>query len=268
MLDTFEVIKSRQNPLVKEIRAALRAGQLTDRGLLPFEGPTLLQEAVKSQTAVESLLVTDPGLLNPSQRRWLKEQHTRVFQVGPDILNSISGTETPNSLIGLARVPRWDLEPCLDKERGLFIVLAELQDPGNLGTILRSSEAFGVTALLTTRGSVNAYNAKSVRASAGSIFRVPIFQGLREPFLFQSFEDHHIPIVGASLKAREPADPCRLELPMALIVGSEAKGLSDGILRQCRHEVRIDMNQSVQSLNAAIAASILLYEIRHHEHNR
>jgi RNA methyltransferase, TrmH family len=265
MAEEFEKIKSRHNVLVKEIRAALRRGELSDRGLLPFEGPLLLREAFKSRVAVDSLLVQDSSLLEPALRHWLREQRTRVFRVSADLMIAIADTETPAGILGLVQLPRWNLKALLSEKRGLFLVLVQLQDPGNMGTIIRSAEAFGVTAILAIRETVSPFNPKAVRASAGSIFRVPVFQGLQETELLDAFKTHRIATVATSLQAQQSVETCPLHPPLALYIGREAAGLPESTLAACQSQVRIPMNESVQSLNVAIATGILLYEIRRHE---
>ncbi len=267
MPEQYEEIRSRHNPLIKEIRAALRRGALSDRGLLPIEGPMLLQEAFKSRAPIDSLLVDDSFVVESSLRRWLTEQRSRVFRVSPDLMAATADTETPAGVLGLVRLPRWNLEPLLSERSGLFLVLVRIQDPGNMGTIIRSAEAFGVTAILATKETVSPFNPKAVRASAGSIFRVPIFQGLEEVELFGHLKTHHIDTVATSLKAQQSIETERLHLPLALFIGQEAAGLPDDTLAACRDQVRIPTHESVQSLNVAIATGILLYEIRRHEQN-
>ena len=265
MPEEFEEIKSRHNALVKEIRAALRRGELSDRGLLPFEGLLLLREAFKSRIAVDSLLVNDVSLLDPSVRRWLREQGTRLFRVSPVLMTALADTETPAGVLGLVQLPSWSLKALLSEKRGVFLVLVQLQDPGNMGTIIRSAEAFGVTAILTTRETVSPFNPKAVRASAGSIFRIPIFQGFKEPELLETFKAHRIATVATSLQAQQSIETHPLHPPLALYIGREAAGLPESTLAACQCQVRIPMNESVQSLNVAIATGILLYEIRRHE---
>lgn len=265
MSKSFEVLKSRQNSLVREIRSALQNGTLTEGGFLPIEGPTLLMEAFKSNLPIDAVLTEDPSNLDFPLLRGLEEQQSRVFQINKTMLGSMSKTETPAGVIALVRLPSWNLDRLLASSQGLFLVLVGLQDPGNLGTIIRCAEAFGVTAILMTKKTVSAFNAKSVRASAGSIFRVPLFQKLDEAGLFEKLEANDITTVATSLKARQPLDPTCLQLPLALFVGQEAKGLPDSTIASCQVQIRISTNESVQSLNVAIATGILLYEIHRHE---
>ncbi len=134
-----------------------------------------------------------------------------------------------------------------------------------MGTIIRSAEAFEVTAVVSTLQTVNVYNSKSVRASAGSLFRVPIFQNLAAKELLKKLAAAGFDTVATSLKTRGALDPRELRLPLALFIGQEAAGLPEDVLSNCRHQIRIPMADTVQSLNAAIATGILLYEIRRHE---
>jgi TrmH family RNA methyltransferase len=265
MAGEFEVLKSKHNPLLKEIRAALRTGGLSHRGLLPIEGPTLLKEAFKSNVCVEALLIAESTVLDDLLLRRLEEQHTRICQVSREILSSVSDTESPAALIGLVKPPEWDFDRLFPSEQGLYLVVMGLQDPGNMGTIIRSAEAFRVTAILSTRKTVSAYNPKSVRATAGSIFRVPIFQEQDETHLFQLFKKHCISTLATSARARQSIEATPIHFPLALVIGQEAKGLSEDTIAACQNQVRIPTSDSVESLNAAIATGILLYEIRRHE---
>ncbi len=268
MFRGFETIKSRQNALLKDIRSAFRRGALTDRGLLPIEGPTLLREALKSHVRVKALLIHDPSTLDAALHSWLKEQRTELFQTSRQILDSLADTDAPPGMIALAQPPAWEVNRLLENPDAVFLMVVELQDPGNMGTMIRSAEAFGVTSIFTTKGTVNVYNPKSVRASAGSIFRVPIFHGFDEETLFGLFDAHQITTVAASLRARHPLGQKAFRPPLALLIGQEARGLREETVGRCKHQVRIPMAESVQSLNAAIAAGILLYEIRKNEQNR
>lgn len=265
MAEGIEELKSKQNPLIKEIRAALRSGGLTPRGLLPIEGPMLLKEAFKSNIRLDCLLFRDRSLIEDVVWQWLQDQRTRLFQAGQELLASVTDTETPAGVVALAHWSDSDIEALLDEPRGLFLALMGLQDPGNLGTIIRSAEAFGVTAILATSKTVSAFNPKSVRASAGSIFRIPVFQNLGEQSLFQKFKSRNVMTVATSLKSVHSVDAAALRLPLALFIGQEAKGLPEAVIASCQQQIRIPTSDSVQSLNAAIAAGILLYEIRKHE---
>lgn len=260
-------IKSRHNPLVKEIRAAFRSGRLSEGRLLPFEGPLLLAEAFKSRARVDSLLVEDVSLLNPKLLDWLNGQLTRVFRVSHDLISSIAETETPAGLVGLAQVPRWDPERLLSQKTGIFLVLVGIQDPGNMGTIIRTAEAFGVTAVWVTTKTVSPFNPKAVRASAGSIFRTPVVPGCNEVQLHEKLRKYGITTVATSVKAQHSIETFPIRLPVALWIGQEAAGLPKSLISACQNQVRIPMCESVQSLNVAIATGILLYEIRKHEQN-
>lgn len=265
MVETFELLNSRHNPLIKKVRTALSSGELTPDGSLPVEGPTLLQEVFKSDLRVDCVLTVNPATLDPILLRWLKEQRAKIFRVSPDLISYIANTDAPQGMIALVRIPTWDVKTVFKTDRGIFLVLVSLQDPGNLGTIIRSAEAFGVSAVFTTPRTVSAYNSKAVRASAGSILRVPVISSFDVAALFKEFKRHRISTVATSLNAKKLINPDHLRLPMALFVGQEAHGLSENIVSECKHQVRIPTRDSVQSLNVALATGILLYEIRRHE---
>ena len=261
----LETIQSRQNPLIKEIRRAWRGGGLTEHGLLPIEGPKLLHEAVRTDVPIPFLLFEESFRLDSSLSSRLQQRGTRVIRVSRDVMSSASDTEAPAGVLALAQIPHWGFNSQVAPPQALFLVLVGLQDPGNMGTIIRSAEAFKANAILTTKNTVNAYNPKSVRASAGSIFRVPVFQEFEEGALFEFFSAHGVTTIAASPQAPHSTIRERFQTPLALFVGQEAQGLAESILSRCSRQVRIPMSDSVQSLNAAIATSILLYEIRRNE---
>ncbi|MDD5543364.1 MAG: RNA methyltransferase [Acidobacteriia bacterium] len=265
MSSTDRAISSRHNVWVKTIRTALRAGTLTPQGLLPIEGPRLLMEAFKSTAAVETVFISNPQVLNRDLERWINDRRIQTFHLSTEVLAFMADTESPAGLMALVKPPCWNLDETLKTDAALFLLLIQLQDPGNMGTILRSAEAFGVSGVISTPGTVNAFNPKSVRASAGSIFRVPLFQNVPAQEALSKFKTAGIQTVATSLKARNGPDTKALRLPMALLVGQEAGGIPSDVLSKSGAQIRIPMADPVQSLNAAIATAILLYEIRRHE---
>jgi TrmH family RNA methyltransferase len=141
----------------------------------------------------------------------------------------------------------------------LIVVLSGIQDPGNLGTILRSAEAFGATGILCLTGTVSRWNSKAMRASAGSVFRLPVLAS-SESKAIQHLREAGIRTVAAMAREAEPLNEFDLTGPIALFIGSEGSGLSSEIAAQCDARITIPCPGPVESLNAAVAASVLLYE--------
>jgi TrmH family RNA methyltransferase len=162
-------------------------------------------------------------------------------------------------LLALAKVPSVTLDKLLLRA-SLLLVGCELQDPGNLGTLLRSAEAFGVEGLVLTRTSVNPWNEKVIRGSAGSIFRVPCLSGFESLELLRNLERNGFRFVAATPKSGIDFREADFQGRFALILGNEGKGLSEEVLTRVQTKIRIPMTPGIESLNVAVAASIILCE--------
>ena len=244
--------------MVKEVKKAILRGGLTDDGFCVAEGFHLLEEALRSDCTISSIFVLES--VRPAVEGHVKGlRHIRVIALPDDLFQSISSTETSQGVIALVRPPVWSLEQLLHGQ-SLVVVLDGVQDPGNSGTIVRSAEAFGATGVVFLKGSVNPYNPKCLRASAGSVFRVPLVAGLEERLLMSDLDQRNVDIYALAPGGTLDISKCRFERPCALIVGSEGRGVSEQ-LRAKAIEARIP-TVAVESLNAATAAGIALYEAR------
>ncbi len=245
-----ETITSAANPLLKDVRRAIARGGLTQDGLCVAEGFHLLDEALRSHCEIKVVLLADSA---ESQAPRLRGP--RVVSLPDALLQSLSGTESAQGVIALVRPPVWTIDDLLGAQP-LIVFLDGIQDPGNAGTIVRAAEAFGASGAVFLKGSVSPHNPKTLRASAGSLFRLPYVagvdaaaaQGAGVP-LYAAVPGHQRSLTGADLTA-----------PFGLIVGSEAHGVSAELRKQAR-EISIPTT-GVESLNAAMAAAVLLYEAR------
>jgi|SRR5579875_3847347 TrmH family RNA methyltransferase len=251
------IVQSRQNARVKEIRMALRKGGKGPSGLVALEGFHLIEEALRGHLPVPVLFVRS-GSLDLLEKLDLPAS-TEVLELAPDVFASIATTESPQPVAALAQLPTFSLEAVLSKSPSLIVVLAGLQDPGNLGTIIRSAEAFGAAGVITLPGTANLWNTKVLRASAGSIFRIPVLS-LKEDECLDVLRHHGVPLIAAVARGGTPAHKMDLSRPAALVIGNEGKGLHPEMLSACEARIKIPCPGPVESLNAAVAASILLYE--------
>ncbi len=251
-----EVITSAANPLLKRVRRALVRGELTDEGYLVAESFHLLEEALRSELTVPHVLVA-ASVRKAVERHVGRLQGVRLTVVGDALLNKTATTESSQGVIALVRPPVWDLDAVF-RGRSLVTALDGIQDPGNAGTIVRSTEAFGGTGVLFLPGSVSPFNSKLLRASAGSMFRVPFVRGVDADLVQAAFRQRKVQVLAASPRARPRAARFDLTLPTVLLIGSEGRGVSEVFERQARG-VRIPTT-GVESLNAATAAGVLLYE--------
>jgi TrmH family RNA methyltransferase len=237
------LITSSGNPVLKKIRKALSKGSLTEEGLAVAEGPHLLQEAIRSGCHVERVLIVEGGLHNIPEADLVSEQ----------VFREIRATEHSQGVLALVRAPVWKIEDTKAGNLPLVVVLDGVQDPGNAGTIIRSAEAFGATGVVLLKGSVNPWNAKCLRASAGSLFRIPVAYGVSDLSALE----------GMAWFAATGDAQCTISLvdwtrPTALFIGNEGAGIHPSVLSKCL-PIRIE-TVGVESLNAAVAASVILYE--------
>ncbi len=255
-MSKVEVITSPANPLLKEVRRAIVRGTLTREGCCVAEGFNLLEEALRSDCRVEAVLAAE-SVRSAVESHVRRLAGLRVVVLPDNLFRDLSGTEAPQGVLALARPPQWNLVQ-LFRGKALVAVLDGVQEPGNAGAVLRAAEAFGATGVLLVKGSVSPYNPKAVRASAGSVFRVPLVAGLDAALTRATLERHRLDIYAAMPAGRKPLGEADLTRKCALIVGSEGRGVSEK-LRAGSLELRIPTS-GVESLNAAMAATVLLYE--------
>ncbi len=260
-------VTSKDNARLKELRKALsapgRGPQALAGGassLVGIEGPNVIEEALHAGLRVKTIFVAQGAerLLDKLQVK----RDVEVLQLSKKLLDSALATETPQSIAALIEPPKWSWEQLLGSRRNsvpLVIVLAGLQDPGNLGTILRSAEAFGASGIVSLPGTVSAWNPKAVRASAGSVFRVPVLASEIEDCI-PRLHGAGITIFATLSRAAQDAHSADLAHSVALIIGNEGNGVPGAIAARADSTITIPCPGPVESLNAAVAASVLLYE--------
>jgi TrmH family RNA methyltransferase len=261
---SFRIVQSKQNSRLKQLRQAL-AHPLRDRDpagnlLAGLEGPNLLEEALCAGLRIHCVFVAQ-GAEHLLETLNLPAE-TETLLVPKDLLNSALTTETPQPIAALVEPPDWTWAHFLSAHRknpSLVVVLAGLQDPGNLGTILRSAEAFGADGVLSLPGTVSAWNPKALRASAGSVFRLPLLSVSVED-CFLHLREAAVQIWTTTVHAAEPAHLVNLAGPIALLIGNEGNGVPAELAAKADGALTIPCPGPVESLNASVAASVLLYE--------
>ena len=253
---TRRMISSAANPLLKDVRRAAARGGLTSDGWMVSESFHLLEEALRSDLEVGAILVA-ATVRNAVEQHVRGLKKIRVTVVEDRLMQQISSTESTQGVISLVRPPVWNLEAVF-RGRPLTLVLDALQDPGNAGAIVRSAEAFGATGVIFLAGCVSPYNPKTLRASAGSLFRVPFVFGVDPELAQAAMRQRKLQVLSTSPRARMRLDRCDLTQPTAVAFGSEAHGVCATFANSARG-VRIPTS-GVESLNAAVAAGVVLYE--------
>ncbi len=246
------VVTSRTNPRIKQLRAAFAGQARLSSGLIAIEGEHLLREALRSGQALKTVFLSEHVEM-PEYVPSIVE----VIRVSNDVFATVADTRAPQGIAALLVPPVGSVEAML-AGMPLVLVAVGLQDPGNLGTLIRSAEAFGATGVLTTLGSVSPWNGKCLRASAGSVFRVPL--AVADSPAMERLEQAGVRLLAAVKEDAVAAGETDLRGPCALLIGNEGAGLSPDWLRLADARITVPCPGWVESLNAAVAGSILLYE--------
>lgn len=254
-------IEGRHNALVKELRAAFSRGDITSDGYCAIEGFRILEEAIRSGLRFRAVFFSESA--GPRADKLLSQLGAQVETLLlPDkLFSSAIPSDAPQGVAALARWKEFSLEDVLAKSpAGPILVIAGVQDPGNLGTILRSAEAFGAGGVLLGEGTVSPYNPKVVRASAGSVFRLPLARAKLSEVV-GGMKDQGLRLVGTASHKGTLLDQAKLSGPLAIFIGSEGAGLSRDLIQQMDEVLAIPQAVQVESLNVGVAASIVLYEV-------
>jgi RNA methyltransferase, TrmH family len=253
-------VASHHNARLKQLRLAFRRAQLTDSGECAIEGVKLLEEALRHGIRIPAIFFSDAVRQLAEKLLPQISERTETLVLPRTLFNSIVPSDAPQGVAALVKLPTFSPSDLLARAHsGLLLVASGLQDPGNLGTILRSAEAFAAAGIFLTEGTVSPYNSKVLRGSAGSMFRLPFLQTSTSQ-LIPALRERGVRLVATSSHKGTPITQFDLTLPLAIFVGNEGAGLAPDILHQIDETVIIPQAAPVESLNAGVATSIILYE--------
>jgi TrmH family RNA methyltransferase len=285
-----DVITSRANARVKQLRAAFQGHARLSGGMVAIEGDHLLEEALRSGMVLKTVFVSEHR-----ETPKIVPRGVEVMRLGEEVFRSVMETQSPQGVAALLVPPVWVLKdvmgagfakserntvslardahlsddetvakmghPESGRHAALILIAVGLQDPGNLGTLVRSAEAFGATGVLTTPGTVSAWNQKALRASVGSVFRVPVVEVTASEIEgLKRLGVRLIAAVGSEDAGVIAAQGMDFTGACALMIGNEGNGLGAEWISMCDARVTIPCPGAVESLNAAVAGSLLLYE--------
>jgi RNA methyltransferase, TrmH family len=253
-------LAGRHNPRLKVLRLAFRRGELTTQGECAIEGVKLVEEALRSSQRLTSVFFSESA--RPLAEKLLPQLNARTETlILPNALfSSIVPSDAPQGVAALVKVRGFSAAQILERSQsGPIVVAAGLQDPGNLGTLFRSAEAFGSVGIFLTEGTVGPYNPKVLRGSAGSIFRLPFLQ-IASGELIALLRQHGVRLLATSSHKGTPLPQVSWTLPLAIFIGNEGAGLPRDLVQQMQETIVIPQAEQVESLNAGVAASIVLYE--------
>lgn len=253
--DDSSVVTSPDNPKVKLIASLAKRKYRERHNLVLLEGERLIRQALAFGASIR-LVAVDPSWGGDPLVSSLKESGAEVFFAAPTLLKKLSDTQTPQGLVGVAAAVS---EEALDLERASWVLVADrIQDPGNLGALLRTAVAAGVDGVVCTEGTVDPKNPKALRASAGAYFAARLLTGIEGRKLGEALRAAGFRVAVADARGEEDAFAFDWTGKVALVIGNEGAGADPALGPTYR--VRLPMPGGVESLNASIAGSILIYE--------
>jgi len=194
-----------------------------------------------------------------SETCWKKE-HVEGIVLSDTVFSHVADTKTPQGIMALVRQRIYKEDELINKKEPCILFLEDLQDPGNLGTIIRSAEAAGMSGVLISQDSVDIYNPKTIRATMGSIFRVPFCYIKDKSTCMEQLKKRKITIYAAHLSGKKNYDNVNYKTASAFLIGNEGNGLSEALTKSADVKIKIPMEGNVESLNAAISATVLMFE--------
>lgn len=257
-------ITSVNNPLIKKVRSLYRKKDRIKNKSFIIEGIKIIEEGINSNYPLKNIVYTDKLLDTKDGVEFfdkIKDLKSLVY-VPNNIFIDISDTENPQGVLAIAGIKNQDIEEIKDIENPFILFLDELQDPGNMGTIIRTADAFNIDCIIISEGSVDPYNPKVVRATMGSIFRVPLYNVLDGIKELNELKEKGIKIYSTSLENSISIYEQDFTEGFILTIGNESKGVSKDLLSLSDKLIKIPMPGRAESLNAGVAASIIMYEAR------
>ncbi|EHJ07016.1 TrmH family RNA methyltransferase [Staphylococcus simiae] len=245
----MEQITSAQNSKIKQANKLKKKRERDKTGLALIEGIHLVEEAVKSDINIKQLFAIEPSRLDQQMIDYAQE----TYEINMKVAESLSGTVTPQGFFAIIEKPQYDVTQAKQ-----VLLIDRIQDPGNLGTLIRTADAAGIDAVIMEKGTTDPYQDKVLRASQGSVFHVPVIIDELSSFI-QKFNG---PVYGTALEQSIPFKEVQSSESFALLLGNEGEGVNPDLLQQTTQNLIIPIYGQAESLNVAIAGSILLYHLK------
>lgn len=251
------MITSSSNQQMKNITAlSKKSKERRTQGLFVVEGRKMFAEAPREW--LRGVYVSESFLKEPEAEKLLAGSAYEA--VSDAVFKSVSDTQTPQGILSLVQMPQYGLSSLLQGERTHLLVVESVQDPGNLGTMLRTGEGAGITGIIMNKTTVDLFNPKTIRSTMGSIYRVPYYVTDDLAGTIQELKRQRIRVYAAHLRGTMEYDEPSYTGGCAFLIGNEGKGLTDETAELADAYIRIPMEGEVESLNAAVSAALLMYE--------
>lgn len=250
-------IESKDNKLYKTIKKLKEKKYRIKEGKFILEGFRIIEEAVKAKIDIEYIIITEDNLSNLKESEYLRDRsEDKIILISENLFISLSSTENPQGILAIAKFK--NIEENLNGD--FYVVCDKVQDPGNLGTIIRTAHAAGVDGIILTKGTVDIYNEKTIRSTMGSIFYIPIYYDDSKFTIIKKLKDKGVALVTTSLQESKNFFNENLKGKVMLAVGNEGNGISEELFNLADKKVKIPMPGGAESLNVAVASAIILFE--------
>lgn len=259
-MDSVQLIQSRQNKTVKEIIALRDKKFRRKQRCFVVEGFRFMREALSAGMKVDKICFSK-GVRQKFHQELgnLLQPDIQLFEVSPDLFDQLTETESPQGILAIVHIPDRPLASIYRKGfRGL--ILDNVQDPGNAGTMIRSAHALGFDAVVAISGSVDIFNSKVLRSTMGSVFHIPVIDNLDAEEIFAFCTERKLQMIASRIEDAKPCHAVDLSGEFFLVIGNEGRGISETMLSHADGTVYIPMPGGAESFNAGVAASILMYE--------
>ena len=254
------IISSESNGQIKEIiKLQKQARERKKTKKFVVEGIKMVQEAINFKK-LDKMYVSESALEKTAQSIGKKIEKIPYEIVADNVFRQISDTVTPQGVLAVVNMPEYDIKDILSDDRKSWILLDDLRDPGNLGTIFRTAEAAGVTGILLSKDCVDVYNPKVIRSTMGAVFRMPFLYVEDLPEKIKELQKKSIKTYAAHLRGENAYDEEDYTTGCAFLIGNEGNGLRDEVADCADCLIRIPMEGEAESLNAAVAAAVLMFE--------
>lgn len=258
----YNPISSKDNSTIKLLRSLADHKHRKKEKAFMIEGVKMVEEALRDNLGVK-MVVANPSLVQHHGKGILKLAESKsvdLLWISEKLMDSVSESKTPQPVMAVVRMPQHNEEQLLAHSSKLIVVAHQLQDPGNLGTVIRTAEAAGASGMAITANTVDPFNAKAVRASMGSMLRLPIVQIGNLAEFIRTCKGKGFQTVATALTGEKTHFDIDLRKPTVLIFGQEGAGLPQDLMDDIDLRVRIPMTETIDSLNVATAAAVILYE--------
>lgn len=264
------MITSATNKQIKELSALIKkAKERKSKGVFVVEGTKMVAEAPKEW--LRAIYVSESyekNIENQELLQRLKKSKVAFEILSDSVFKSVSDTQTPQGVLAVVSMPSYTLEQLLQKDKTHLLILESIQDPGNLGTMIRTGEGAGITGIIMNKTTVDIFNPKTIRSTMGSIYRVPFFITDSLEDILVKLKKRGVNLYAAHLKGQHSYEKEDYTSACGFLIGNEGNGLSDEIANLANTYIKIPMEGQVESLNAAISATLLMYEANRQRRNR